>query len=356
MTYGFRFVRVWVAAIATATAIAVGSGVALAQQNKEVVVSAWGGSYEEAFRKTIIPEFERRFDARVTYVPAISSQVLAKLVAQKEAPQIDVVLFNDPPFTQARVQGLLAPLDKTIVANLQDMQEYALVPGNVGVGLFSSVDCIYYNTEIFKEKGWTPPTSWADLFDPKYRGHVTIHSITNGIGLTFLMMVNRMEGGDLTNVDPGFTKIKTIKPNVLVFDKFSETPKLIQQKQAWIGTWLSDRVANMQATMSFPIQCIMPKEGTMGRFGFAGLVKGGPNPELGNQFINLMLDPKMGSQFAEMLGFGPLNKKVDLSPEIARTLIYKKEDLSGLVNLDFHTVNAKRPGWTERWSKEIEAP
>jgi len=334
-------------------ALPLGGGSA-ATQAKEVVLAAWGASYEEAFRKTIIPEFERRFDAKVVYVPGISSQTLAKLVAQKDAPQIDVALFNDPPFTQARKQGLLAPLDKDRVKNLADMDEFARVPGDLGAAFYTAADCVYYNTDVFKKRQWAPPTSWLDLWDPKYKGHVTVHSITNGIGLSFFLMVNKIAGGDLNNVEPGFAKIKTLTPNVIVFDKFTETPKLIQQGESWIGTWLSDRVGNLKATSGFPIGCALPKEGATANIGFAGLVKGGPNPALGQEFINLLLSPEMGSQFAKLLGFGPLNRKAQLDPETAGIVIHGKEQLSRLVVFDAEVVNAKRPMWTERWNKEIE--
>lgn len=326
-----------------------------AQTKNEVVLAAWGASYEEAFRKTIIPEFEKRFGAKVVYVPGISSQTLAKLLAQKDAPQIDVALFNDPPFTQARKQGLLAPLDKERVKNLVEMHDFARVPGDIGVAFYTAADCVYYNTDVFQQKGWARPTSWLDLFDPKFKGHLTIHSITNGIGLSFFLMVNKIMGGDLNNVEPGFAKIKTIKPNVIVFDKFAETPKLIQQRESWIGTWLTDRVGNLKATSGFPIGCSLPKEGATANIGFAALVKGGPNPVLGNELINMLISAEMGSQFAKILGFGPLNKKVQLDPETASIVVHGKEQLDRLIVFDADTVNAKRPMWTERWNKEIEA-
>ena len=346
----------WFALTALALMLAPTTPVTAAvQAKKEVVVAAWGSSYEEVFRKTIIPEFEKRFGAKVVYVPGFTSQTMAKLVAQKDAPQIDVALFNDPAFTQARKQSLLAPLDKERVKNLEDMYDFARIPGDVGVGFYVSAEGIYYNTEIFKQKGWVAPTSWLDLFDPKHQGHLTVHSITNGIGLNFFLMVNKIMGGDLNNVEPGFAKVKTVKPNVIVFDKFAETPKLIQQRESWIGTWGSDRVGNLKATTGFPIAFSLPKEGAAAQIGFAGLVKGGPNPVLGNEFINMLISAEMASQFAKFLGFGPFNKKVQLDAETASIVVHGKDQLDRLVVFDADTVNTKRPIWTERWNKEIES-
>ena len=33
----------------------------------------------------------------------------------------------------------------------------------------SSRTGLMYNTKVFEEKGWTAPTSWNDLKDPKYK-------------------------------------------------------------------------------------------------------------------------------------------------------------------------------------------
>src|ERR1035438_7814401 len=45
----------------------------------------------------------------------------------------------------------------------------------VGIGLVATG--LMYNSKVFAEKGWAPPTSWNDLKDPKYQKQLVIPPI-----------------------------------------------------------------------------------------------------------------------------------------------------------------------------------
>jgi hypothetical protein len=69
-------------------------------------------------------------------------------------------------------------------------------PGNRGVGYGISGVGYMYNKNLVKE----PPTSWTDLWNPKWRGKVTFFD-NNFIPL---VLAARLNGGDEKNIDPGF--------------------------------------------------------------------------------------------------------------------------------------------------------
>jgi Bacterial extracellular solute-binding protein len=60
-------------------------------------------------------------------------------------------------------------MDLARLPNAIDVQPRFFVEGK-GVGFFTYVTGLAYNTEIVK----TPPTSWKDLWDPKYKGKIAI--------------------------------------------------------------------------------------------------------------------------------------------------------------------------------------
>ncbi|MFK5073545.1 ABC transporter substrate-binding protein, partial [Klebsiella pneumoniae] len=86
------------------------------------------------------------------------------------------------------------PADLYDTARFKDDRAVAI--GIVATGLM-------YNTKVFKEKGWAPPTSWNDLKDTKYAKQLVIPPINNTYGLEALVMLSKMNGGGETNVDSG---------------------------------------------------------------------------------------------------------------------------------------------------------
>lgn len=324
-----------------------------AAQTKELVVAAWGDPYEAGWRKSLIPKFEKQYNVKIVWVPGFSSQTLAKLRAQKDNPQIDIAMMDDGPHRLAAQLGLVEKLDRAKLANAKDLFTIAFEPEDYGVGFGVTGTGVYYNTQIFKEKGWAPPTSWLDLSRPEFKGHVTIHNIANTNGLNVLLALTKIAGGSETNMDPGFAKLKELVPSVVTFDKFGETPTLIQQGVAYIGTWGIDRVANLAAT-GVPVKFAFPKEGVWGWKEIITVVKGRPNVDLAYKFIDLMLSAEEQENTAKFIGLGPLNKKGKLDAETAQHVIYGGEYIDRVTIPDWNVVNAKRAEWTERWNKEIE--
>lgn len=54
-------------------------------ETQELVFSGFGGSLQKALQATVIPAFEKKYDAKVVYVSGTSNQILAKVRAQKNA-------------------------------------------------------------------------------------------------------------------------------------------------------------------------------------------------------------------------------------------------------------------------------
>jgi putative spermidine/putrescine transport system substrate-binding protein len=322
-------------------------------QSRELVVAAWGDPYEAGWRKALVPRFEKENNAKVVWVQGFSSQTLAKLRAQKDNPQIDVAMLDDGPHRQAAALGLVEKIDRSKLPNAKQLYDVAFEPGDLGLGFAIAAYGLYYNAAAFQEKGWAPPTSWLDLYRPEFKGRVSVHNIANANGLYLLLALNKIAGGTDDNADRGFAKVKELVPNVVTFDKFGETPTLIQQGQAVVGTWNLDRVVNLAST-GVPVKFVQPKEGTWGHKEVVTIVKGRPNADLAYKWIDLLLAADEQANTAKYVGLSPLNRNAQLDPQTAATVLYGPGQIEKLVIPSWEVVNAKRSEWTERWNKEVE--
>ncbi|UUZ73160.1 extracellular solute-binding protein [Polaromonas sp. P1(28)-8] len=126
----------------------VGVGHSMAQQ-PTLYVGGPGGSAQKLFQERIIPAFEATHKVKITYVPGISSELVAKLQAQRGKQEMNVVIVDDGPMYQAIQYGYCQPLTNAPVYS--DVYETARFGGNaIGVGLVATG--IAYNKEAFMKK------------------------------------------------------------------------------------------------------------------------------------------------------------------------------------------------------------
>ena len=332
-----------------AGAIALSSASAFAQQT--LTVAGYGGSFEQTMRKEVIPDFEKAHKVKVEYVAGNSTDTLAKLQAQKANQVIDVAIVDDGPMYQAiqlgfcgKIAGLPAE-DLYTTARFKDDKAVAI--GLVATGLM-------YNTKVFKEKGWAAPTSWNDLKDSKYKKTIVIPPINNTYGLYTLMMFARMNGGGEKDIEPGFKVMKNdVNPNVLAYEPSpGKMTELFESGQGLLAVWGSGRVQSF-ANTGFPVDFVYPKEGAVTLLASAcPIAKANASP-LASQFIEAMLQPKLQLILLKDYGYGPVNKKVEVPPELAK-MAPVGDRAAKLINPDWDTINAHRDEWTKRWNREVE--
>src|SRR5260370_41455129 len=81
--------------------------------------------------------------------------------------------------------------------------------------------------------------NWADCYDPKFKARLVIPSLQNTEGLANLVMAAALETGKPIDkaqydIDAGFKKIKTLKPNLLTI--YTQIPQhLIPSSRAKAG-------------------------------------------------------------------------------------------------------------------------
>ena len=203
-------------------------------------------------------------------------------------------------------------------------------------------------------RGWvqhvTGFPAWADCYDPKFKGRLVLPSLQNTEGLANLVLAAAFETGKPIDkaqydIDAGFKKIKTLKPNILtIYTQIPQALNLLEQGEGWaIPSMFSTNVIPKEKES--PMKMSAPKEGIF--VGPAGvcMVKGGPNPEMAAAFIDMMLGAEMQDKLQPETFAFPSN--VAAKPPVGIPADIKVH------NLDWGFVAKERGEWVKRWDREM---
>ena len=323
-------------------------------QTHTLYVGMNGGSMEKNYASYIFPDFEKANNVKIVIVPGTSSDIIAKMQAQKDKPQMHLVFLDDGVMYRATGMGLCgkladAPVFKEIYpsARMANDQAVGVELGTVGIG---------YNKKLFDEKGWAAPTSWMDFADPKYKGKVVFQSISSStFGLHSFLMINRQMGGNEKNVEPGFQKwAATVGPNVVEYlSSSAKISEMLQTGEAAIFPLTPTAVANLKAK-GIPAEFATPKEGAVVLMVSACALKNNSEPALSQKLVEYLLSAPAQSKAMEYANTIPINRNVKI-PDAIQAKIGKVDTLMKNVNtVDWDVINEKRNEWNNRWNRLVE--
>ncbi|SMF32135.1 putative spermidine/putrescine transport system substrate-binding protein [Tistlia consotensis] len=331
-----------------AAALCASFGIPAARAADELVVATFGGSFADATQACHIKAFEKETGAKVITTLGSSVDIAAKIRATAGSPDIDVAYMDISIAKQIKAEGLLETLDFKSLSDYAEVAPQAFDKDGQFVNFMTAATVIAYNPEKVK----TPPTSWNDLFDPKYAGKIALGDITGTSGLHFLLAVNKMKGGDFASEDAGFAAIKALMPNVvMLYTQADQLVELFERGDIVMAPWYPDR-AGSAADKGVPVAVAYPKEGGVGIQPTVSVPKGAPNKALAMKYIEVLLSKEGQKCFAESKYAGPVNTKVELSEKVSKIVPFG-ESYEKLWYPDTDAIAKLRPGWTERWQKEV---
>jgi putative spermidine/putrescine transport system substrate-binding protein len=329
-------------------------GAAIAQdKGKQVYFLSWGGTIQTMLEKEGWAEqFRKDTGYTVTLVPkATSNEIIATAVAQKDNSQVDVVMCDLVAYLQGVDQDIFAKLDQAKVPNLSKVEDFAKLHDNKGVYTYGDVLSIIYNEDVFKRKGWAPPTTWSDLLRPELKGMVIIPPVSNTYGLYTLVEFARMNGGSESNIDPGFATLKKVAPGVVDWTTtFAKIGTMLQSESAAIAVFGNASGWEIKQKGA-PVNVVIPKPAYLSPT-VVGAIKNSPNPEGANVLVNWLIGEKVLTYRAERFGNTPMNRNVKVEGEAAKRVL-TGEQLKQLVRLDYEKVLAGRSDWNARFEREI---
>jgi putative spermidine/putrescine transport system substrate-binding protein len=336
--------RDFVAGAAGAVAV-IGVPTIVKSQSKEIVIG--GAASHKAFMEpSVIPAFEKKYNAKVVFEGTKSLVNLEKMVSNKAKPYLSVVMMDDPVLILAVKEDVIEKITPAKVANLSKLK-----PGAVHMdGMWANYLQPYAGMAHSTAKMKTAPASWTELWDPKLKGKVIVPSLQNTEGLAVLFMAAHLETGKplkdaQREVDAGFKKLRSLKANVLtVYTQMPQAFNLLEQGEAWVIGGALSSYAMERKRQGAGIDLGAPKEGVMSMPSGIAKVKNGPEPELAYAFINEMLGAEYQKTLAELAAALPTNTGVPLPAGMPKVEVFVP---------DWAFVADNRKAWVERWDKEM---
>lgn len=335
-------------------ALAIGTASPAFAQGKTLYIGMNGGTMEKTWTEYVFPAFEKATGNKVVVVPGTSSDILAKLQAQKDKPQMHVVFLDDGLMYRAIGMGLCQKMAPSKA--LEEVYPSSRMKGDMAVGVNMGMTGLAYNKKMFDEKGWAAPTSWMDLADPKYKGKVIVQSAASStFGLHAFLLYNRIQGGSEANVEPGFKGWKTgIGPNVLEYiPNSAKISEMVQTGEAALFPLTPTAVGALKEK-GIPVEYAQPKEGSAILMVGECVVANNPDPEPAQQLAAFLLSAEAQEAALKYGAQIPSNTKVKAPAETAEVMEKFQGYMKTAVTVDWDAINEKRPEWNQRWNKEIE--
>jgi putative spermidine/putrescine transport system substrate-binding protein len=317
----------------------------LRAQTPEIFV---GGPASPGLTDILFPRIEKKHGFKILFEGTNSLINLEKIRSNRARPTMTVTMMDDPVLILGEREGVLEPLRGKEIPNLADLQPEARPRDAMWANWCFPAASISYQTQNVP----SAPTSYAEVWDRKYREKVILISMRITQAVVPLLAAAHLATGKplaecLKVADEGFAKLRELKPNIL---QITTNPPQAQQlhESGEVDLFLSpdSRTTLFRKSQKAPVDLAFPKEGTVAMPAGVALVKGGPNQELGQKFINELLDPETQALIAGTFWSKPTNTKAVAPAGL---------NLPELVVLDWEYFADNRNRWIERFERDISA-
>jgi len=309
--------------------------------------------------KVVAPIFLEKYNCKLLVLEALSAENLAKAIAEKNNPVASVVSMDEGPFLQAKALGLCSKVTEKEIPNLAKVPQKFRDPNQLGVSSGLWVFGMFYDSKTFEAKGWSPPTSWYDLWDPKFKGRVVLPTASSTWSYTFAMIINKLEGGTDTNWDPGFKKMKTLVPNLHSFSpRSSNTMTLLERGEVWIGPFGLSYTLVASRDKGLPMKGVNPKEGSAAYGSWMYVPNNAKNLDLAYKYLDFILSDEFAAEYFKSVYTASANpegvKKLTGEYKQLYEALYGSEVIAKSLAVNWDVYATMKDKFIERWNKEIE--
>ncbi|MDH3669136.1 MAG: putative 2-aminoethylphosphonate ABC transporter substrate-binding protein [Paracoccaceae bacterium] len=284
-------------------------------------------------------------DININWVRDSTGIVTAKLLAEKNNPQADVVwglaatsllLLKSEGMLEAYAPAGVDKLDPKFVDN-------STPPAWVGMDAWVASVC--YNTVEAGKLGLPVPTSWKDLTDPVYKGHLIMPN-PNSSGTGFLDVSSWLQ---MFGEEGGWAYMDALHENIARYTHSGSKPcKLAAAGEIPIGISFAFRGAKSKAAGA-PLEIIVPSEGVGWDMEATAIVAGTANLEAAKTLVDWSITQKAN----EMYNTG---YAVVAMPGVAKPVEHFPEGLlDAMIQNDFEWAANNRKAILAEWQKRYDA-
>ena len=310
-----------------------------------------------------LPIFEQEHpDIQVKWCYDTTWNMTEKILTEESNPQADVI-WGLAATAMLRVQavGMLEPYAPTGLEHVNPrMRDTRADPPHwIGTTAWMSALCI--NTDKLAEEGLPRPTSWADLIDPIYKGHLIIpNPKTSGTGFllvsAFMQMfiekdestAGLMKWGNekgLEGEEAAWAYMDALHENVLLYTNSSLKPcRLAAEGKIPIGISYGAEAASLAP----PIVAVFPEEGSGWEVETIALVRKPEIKPAARTFVDWAISDSAMKAYAHAFPLTSVETDVPL-PEG-----YVANPIEQLIKNRFLWASANRDRIVTEWLKRYE--
>lgn len=283
-------------------------------------------------------------DIKINWVRDSTGIVTAKLLAERDNPQADVIWgLAATSLLLLKSEGMLEPYAPAGV----DALDPKFVDGDdtpSWVGMDAWVASVCYNTVEAEKAGLTPPTSWQDLTDPMYAGHVIMPN-PNSSGTGFLDVSSWLQ---MFGEEGGWAYMDALHENIARYTHSGSKPcKLAAAGEIPIGISFAFRGAKSKAAGA-PLEIIVPSEGVGWDMEATAIVAGTANLEAAQALV----DFSVTREAMEMYNSG---YAVVAMPGVAKPVEFFPEGLlDAMIENDFEFAANNRAEILSEWQSRYD--
>lgn len=280
----------------------------------ELNLIAWEGYTDPSW----VDPFTKATGCKVTHKYAGSSDEMVTLMAGGGGGQYDMVSASGDADLRLIYGGDVRPMNPDLIPDYVNFQTYFKTPDfntiggiHYGISLQWGPNVLLYNTKKFP----VPPTSWSVLYDPAYKGLITVYNYPIQIADAALYLMSTQKSLGITDpyeltqkqFDAAIALLRTQRPLVkkywgLAGDEIS----LFQSGDVLVGDAWPYQTNTLQAAKS-PVADTIPTEGVTGWGDTWMLATNAPHPNCAYMWTKWVSTPTVQAEQALFFGETPVN-------------------------------------------------
>lgn len=310
------------------------------ESNKLVVYTALNEDDIIAFQK----QFKEDTGIEIEYIRLGGGDAVARVQAEKNSPKADVLVGGSVDLYEPLAKE--GVFEKYSSPNNTDLDPIFNDPNQYWQGWYMGVQGIVINTDRFDKelasKGLERPKTWDDLLDERYKD-VFVNSNPSTSGGAYIFVADQLFR---LGEEDGWDYLKQLDQNVHHYYKGAGdciSPIATGEFIAGVS-WVHDIFKIKK--QGYPIEIIIPEK-TAFEIGGAAVIKGGPNTENAEKFVDWLLTKEVGELNTQ------ISNRYSVRKDVAAPEGLPKIEEVDLVDYDRTKAGEMKPEAVEKFEEEI---
>jgi spermidine/putrescine-binding protein len=331
------------------------------QKKKETLsLLVWEGYADPSF----VRPFEEAHHCKIVASYMGQSDELVAKLRGGSASNYDVISPSSDVATSIARAGLAAPLDLSkfpsynqLSAKLRNSPLVKINSQTYGVPFVWGPNPLLYDTTAFPQ----PPDSWSVLWDPKYKGKISLWDELSSIYMAAQVLgfdqpdpyqIYNLSDDQLEAVKK---KLIDLKPNVRKYwSTGGELTNLFQNHEI-IAAMGWPLMTSQLRKLNFPIGETIPKENTTGWIDHLVITAASQHKELAAQFVEYMIQAQTQKKVTDVTGYSPANpQSTNFMTETEKKNLHMDDPDAYMQRIYFWQDVPRRGKYTEIWN-EVKA-